>query len=82
MNTFYTMQKSGWNAHTGDYSNVDISTGPLNLSDVKNRVSRLPSTTDWLWTIDKREGKPNGFNHVIGSVSADEFNGDVEEWTF
>lgn len=79
MKTFYTMDKSGWNAKLGDYSATEIQTGPLTLSAVQARVTRLPDTTDWLWTIDKRRGDPNGYSEVIGSVSADMFDGDVME---
>ncbi len=79
MSTFYTMDKSAWDARLGEYSATEIQTGVLTLAQVQARVSRLPDTTDWLWTVDKRRGDPDGYNEVIGSVSADLFDGDIEE---
>ena len=79
MNVFYTMSKSAWNAQLGDYSSTEIQTGPLTLAQVRGRVARLPTTTDWLWNIDKWESDIlDGCSHIIGFVSADEFDGDVE----
>ena len=78
MDAFYTMQKSAWDARLGDYSAIEISAGPLTLREVRARVSRLPDTTNWLWTIDKRSGDIDGFNYIVGSTTADEFDGDVE----
>ena len=81
MSIFYTMQKSAWDARLGDYSAIEAHTGAITLAEVQSRVARLPDTTDWLWTVEKRRGDPDGYSEVVGSVSADEFNGDVEEWT-
>ncbi len=81
MHIFYTMSKSAWDAKLGDYSSTEIQTGSLTLKEVRGRVARLPTTTDWLWTIEKRQSDIlEGYSELLGYVSADEFDGDVESF--
>lgn len=77
MKTFYTLKKFGWNAYAGEYSNIERLLSPLTLKQVIARVNRLPDATRWLWSIEEHAQHSNGTTSLLGSVSAEEFDGEV-----
>ena len=78
----YRMEKSGWDARTGGYDALERCADPLTLKQVRARVARLPSTTDWLWNISKYRIDKNacGGRELISYINAEEFDGDVPDY--
>ena len=76
---FYRMQKAVWDHRTGGYTAIGKVTGNMNLKQIQGRVARLPDSTIHNWTITmyRRDEKSEGSERIIGSISAEEFDGDV-----
>jgi len=74
------MEKASWDARLGDYSATDRVTGDLTLKQVSARVSRLPDSTVWLWSILAFRVGPDDRRVLVGRGNAECFDGAVNEW--
>lgn len=73
----YRMVKWGWNAASGSYDNEERRIDQLTIKEVRQRVKRLPETTRHLWSVMAVEQDQGIVGSTVGSISAEEFAGDV-----
>ena len=76
----YRMTKSAYDHRTGCYTSIERDVGNLTLADVRRRIARLPETTDWLWSVEKRLVNADGSTDRLGSINASEFSDDVPDF--
>ena len=75
---YYIMRKYDWDPDRGEYSNVTKRTPQLTLAQVRARVARLPDTTRHFWHIDAYSVMDA---LRVGGINADEFDGEVPEFS-
>ena len=56
--------------------------GPMTITELRTRVAAIQDPARWLWSIIKyaADRHSEGGRGCVGSVSADEFDGDVPDY--